>query len=321
MKGIDEMEIFNKLRNIVKKEDDKLKFNILVEEWLENKKISIKESTYYNYVYVINKYITPTFENMIIKELQNYNFNDFVMELMEELSTKTVRDILCILKAILCYANEEYDCNIKISKIKSPKLVQGNVTILSNREKGRLENYCIRVNTLKSMGILICLNTGIRIGELCALKWNNIDLDKKILYVNNTLQRVYDKKQKKTKIIIDVPKTAKSIRQIPISNKLYEILKTIKNKYNDDNFFLTGSSEKFIEPRNYQKYFKNVLRKCRIKSYKFHTLRHTFASNCIEVGMDVKSLSEMLGHSSIEITLNKYVHSNYKLQKKYLEKL
>ena len=93
MKGIDEMGIFNKLRNIVKKEDDKLKFNILVEEWLENKKISIKESTYCNYVYVINKYIIPTFDNMLIEELQNYNFNDFVMELMEELSTKTVRDI------------------------------------------------------------------------------------------------------------------------------------------------------------------------------------------------------------------------------------
>ena len=320
MKGIDKMEIFNKLRNIVNK-NDKLKFNILVEEWLENKKISIKESTYCNYVYSINKYILPRFKNLEIKELQNYNFNDFAIELMEELSTKTVRDILCILKSILCYANEEYDCNIKISKIKSPKLVQGNVTILSNREKGRLENYCIRLNTLKSLGILICLNTGIRIGELCALKWKNIDLDKKILYVNHTLQRVYDKKQKKTKIIIDMPKTAKSIRQIPISNKLYEILKKIKNKYNDDSFFLTGISEKFIEPRNYQKYFKNVLRKCRIKSYKFHTLRHTFASNCIEVGMDVKSLSEMLGHSSVEITLNKYVHSNYKLQKKYLEKL
>lgn len=321
MKGIDEMKILNKLRNIVKKKDDKLKFNILVEEWLENKKISIKESTYCNYVYVINKYIIPTFENMLIEELKNYNFNDFVIELMEELSTKTVRDILCILKAILCYANKEYDCNIKISKITSPKLVQGNVTILSNREKGKLESYCIRINTLKSIGILICLNTGIRIGELCALKWKNIDIDKKILYVNNTLQRIYDNKQKKTRIIIDVPKTIKSIRQIPISNKLYEILKTIKNKYNDDNFFLTGSSEKFIEPRNYQKYFKNVLRKCRIKSYKFHTLRHTFASNCIEVGMDVKSLSEMLGHSSVETTLNKYVHSNYKLQKKYLEKL
>ena len=120
MKGIDEMKILNKLRNIVKKKDDKLKFNILVEEWLENKKISIKESTYCNYVYVINKYIIPTFENMLIEELKNYNFNDFVIELMEELSTKTVRDILCIQKAILCYANKEYDCNIKISKITSP---------------------------------------------------------------------------------------------------------------------------------------------------------------------------------------------------------
>ena len=303
------------------KEDDKLKFNILVKEWLENKKISIKESTYFNYVYVINKYIIAKFENILIEDLKNYNFNDFVIELMSELSTKTVRDIICILKAILCYANEEYNCNIKISKITSPKLIPGNIDIFSNKEKGRLEKYCIRVNTLKSMGILICLNTGIRIGELCALKWKEIDLDKKILYVNNTLQRVYDKTKKKTKIIIDAPKTAKSIRQIPISNKLYERLKKIKNEYNANNFFLTGSSEKFIEPRNYQKYFKNTLRKCKIKSYKFHTLRHTFASNCIEVGMDVKSLSEILGHSSVEITLNKYVHSNYKLQKKYLEKL
>jgi integrase len=263
----------------------------------------------------------PTFENITIEELQNYNFNDFVMELMEKLATKTVRDILCILKAILYYANEEHNYNIKVSKITSPKLVQGNVTILSNKEKGRLENYCIRENTLKSIGIVICLNTGIRIGELCALQWKNIDLDKKILYVKNTLQRIYDNEQKQTKIIIDVPKTAKSIRQIPISNKLYEILKTIEKKYKDNNFFLTGNSEKFVEPRNYQKYFKTILRKCRIKSYKFHTLRHTFASNCIEVGMDVKSLSEMLGHSSVEITLNKYVHSNYKMQKKYLEKL
>jgi integrase len=315
------MELLNKLRNIVKKEDDKLNFNKLVEEWLETKKISIKESTYCNYVYSINKYIMPTFENITIEELQNYNFNDFVMELMEKLATKTVRDILCILKAILYYANEEHNYNIKVSKITSPKLVQGNVTILSNKEKGRLENYCIRENTLKSIGIVICLNTGIRIGELCALQWKNIDLDKKILYVKNTLQRIYDNEQKQTKIIIDVPKTAKSIRQIPISNKLYEILKTIEKKYKDNNFFLTGNSEKFVEPRNYQKYFKTILRKCRIKSYKFHTLRHTFASNCIEVGMDVKSLSEMLGHSSVEITLNKYVHSNYKMQKKYLEKL
>ncbi len=315
------MQLFNKLRDLIKKEDGRMKFKNLVEEWLKIKKISIKESTYCNYVYFIDKYLMPKLGNIAIGELKNFNFNEFIIELMDTLTTKTIRDVICILKAILNYANDEYDCNIKIKKITTPKLVQNNVTILSNREKGRLENYCIRENSLKSVGIVICLNTGLRIGELCALKWKNIDLDKKVIYIKETLQRVYDKTQNKTKVIIDVPKTQKSVRKIPISNKLYEILKVLKKKYNDEDFFLTGRSEKFVEPRNYQKYFKDVLKSCRIKSYKFHTLRHTFASNCVEVGMDIKSLSEILGHSNVEITLNKYVHSSQKLQKKYLEKL
>ena len=217
--------------------------------------------------------------------------------------------------------NEEYDANIKIKKIKSPQLIQEKVEILSNREKGRLENACIRENTLKSIGILVCLNTGLRIGEICVLKWENINLDKNILYVKKTLQRVYNKEERKTKVIIDVPKTISSIRAVPISNKLYEIIKPLKKDYKEEDFLLTGNNEKYSEPRSYQKYFKDILRKCKIKGYKFHTLRHTFSCNCIEVGMDAKSLSELLGHSKVEITLNRYVHSSYKMQKKYLEKL
>ena len=210
---------------------------------------------------------------------------------------------------------------IESKKIKSPKLIQNKIVIISNREKGRLESYCIKENSLKSIGILISLNTGMRLGELCALKWKNIDLYKKVFYVENTLQRVYEHEEKKTKILIDKPKTAKSIRYIPMSNKIYKILKSIKKEYKESDFFLSGDSEKYIEPRNYQKYYKNILKKCKMKSYKFHTLRHTFATNCIEVGMDVKSLSEMLGHSNVQITLDKYVHSSYKMQKKYFEKL
>lgn len=319
---MEQMKLLNKLKkNIVKKGDDKLNFRELVNEWLEIKKISIKESTYCKYVYSINRYIMPTFENIEIEALQNYNFNKFVIELMDELSSKTTRDILCILKSILAYGNEEYNCNLKIKKIKSPKLMQEKVEILSNKERGKLENACIRENSLKSIGILICLNTGLRIGEVCALKWENINLDKKLLFVRKTLQRVYENKENGTKVIIDVPKTINSIRTIPISNKLYEILKPLKKKYKENDFFLTGNNEKFIEPRNYQKFFKQKLKNCKIKSYKFHALRHTFANNCLEVGMDIKSLSEVLGHSSVESTLNKYIHSNYKLQKKYLERL
>ena len=315
------MNLIEKLKNIVKKEDEKLNFKVIADEWLETKKITIKESTYYNYVYFINKYIINILGNMTIEELQNYNFNEFMTELMRTLSNKTIRDILCIVKSILNYANEEYDANIKIRKIKSPQLIQEKVEILSNRERGRLENACIRENTLKSIGILVCLNTGLRIGEICALKWENINLDKNILYVKKTLQRVYNKEERKTKVIIDVPKTISSIRAVPISNKLYEIIKPLKNNYKDEDFFLTGNKEKYFEPRSYQKYFKDILRKCKIRGYKFHTLRHTFSCNCIEVGMDAKSLSEILGHSKVEITLNRYVHSSYRIQKKYLEKL
>lgn len=315
------MKLLNIIKNVLKKEDEKLNFNKLVKEWLEIKKISIKESTYCNYVYSINNYIMPEFENIEIEQLQNYNFSQFTNKLVEKYSSKTTRDILCILKSILAYGNEEYNCNFKLKKIKSPKLMQEKVEILSNREKGKLESSCIKENTLKSFGILICLNTGLRIGEICALKWENINLDKRMLYVKKTLQRVYKDKEKGTKIIIDVSKTISSIRAIPISNKLYEFLKPIKKNYKDEDFFLTGKSEKYIEPRNYQKYFKEKLKQCRIKAYKFHILRHTCANNCLDVGMDIKSLSEMLGHSSVEITLNKYIHSNYKIQKKYLEKL
>lgn len=318
---MNQMNLIKKLKNIVKKEDEKLKFKEIVEEWLEIKKISIKKSTYYNYTYFINKYIMPHFENKRIEELQKYKFNEFITVLMETLSNKTVRDILCILKSILNFANEEYDANIKIKNIRSPQLIQENIEILSNREKGRVENACIRENSLKSIGIVLCLNTGLRIGEICALKWENINLDKSMLYVKKTLQRAYDDTEKRTKVIIDVPKTISSVRAIPISNKLYEILKMIKTNYKDEDFFLTGNKEKYIEPRTYQKYFKDILRKCKIKGYKFHSLRHTFSSNCIEVGMDVKSLSDILGHSKVETTLNLYVHSSHKLQKKYLEKL
>ena len=102
---------------------------------------------------------------------------------------------------------------------------------------------------------------------------------------------------------------------------MYNILIKLKKKYNDEDFFLTGKTDKFIEPRNYQNTFKKILKKCKIKSYNFHILRHTFATNCVGIGMDIKSLSNILGHASVNITLNQYVHSSYKTQKKFLEKL
>lgn len=313
------MILLNNLKKIIKKEDENMKFKKIAKEWIEYKRISIKDSTYYNYLFIIERYLNPKLQNKNITEIQNYN--DYVKELLENLSEKTVRDVIYVLRAILKYYEDEYDCILQIKRINVPKLKKTRIKILSKREKETLEKYCIEKNFLKTLGIIVCLNTGMRVGEICALKWKNIDLENKCIYVEETLQRIYNQNQKKTSIIIDKPKTDCSIRSIPINQKLYEVLKVLKKKYKDDNYFLSGNSKKIVEPRNYQYTFKAILKACKLKKYKFHILRHTFATNCIEVGMDAKSLSEILGHSDVDITLGIYVHSSDKIKKKYLEKL
>ncbi len=310
------------LKNIIIQRSKRITtFEEMVEKWLKIKKIEIKESTFSNYQYIIYKYIMPKLQKKTIVDLSKYNFNDMVSELKQSLAPKTVRDIVCVLKSILCYTEKEINYDLRINKIILPKVNIENVKVFSKREKNKLENYCLKQNNTKELGVVICLNTGLRIGEICALKWNNIDLDRKIIYVNETMERIYNKKSHKTKLITDKPKTQNSIREIPISNKLYQILKPLKKQYEETDFFLTGESTKYIEPRNYDYIYKRILKKCKIKPYKFHTIRHTFATDCIEVGMDVKALSEILGHSSVNVTLNRYVHSSYKMKKKFLEKL
>lgn len=313
------MKFFKNLRKCINKEEKEVYFEIISKEWLDYKKVSIKNSTYYNYLFIIEKYLNPEFKNKDIKTIQNYNY--YVKKLQERLSSKTIRDIINVLKSILKYYETEYNCILQVKKINVPKIEKRKLKILTNKEKEQLENYCFEQNTLKTLGIVLCLNTGMRLGEICALKWENIDLVNKCIYIEKTLQRVYNQQNKNSNIIIDKPKSDFSIRSIPINKKVYGILKNLKKMFNDNDYFLSGKSNKIIEPRNYQYTFKLILKKCKLKSYKFHILRHTFATNCIEVGMDAKSLSEILGHSDVNITLSTYVHSSDEIKKKYLEKL
>lgn len=296
-------------------------FEQIVYEWLGYKRIMIKESTLSSYRYYINKYLFPYMQNMSVEEMIKYDYNKIILELSQKLSAKTVKDISCILKSVLKYIENEYECKTKMDKINLPKNIRNNVVIFSEKEKAKLERYCLKENSVKAIGIIICLNTGLRIGEVCALKWEDIDMDKKIIYIRHTLERVYDFEKNVTKLILDIPKTQNSIREIPISNKLYEILKKVKKRHKGKDFFLSETNNKAIEPRNYEYYYKRILKKCKIRPYKFHTIRHTFATECIKVGMDIKTLSEILGHSNVDITLNIYVHSSYEIKKKYLEKL
>ena len=319
LKGVKKMKILNKLKQIIKKEDEKMNFEKISMEWLNYKKNSIKNSTYCNYLFIIKNYLNPEFKSKSIENIGDYNY--YVQKLQEKLSSKTIRDIINVLKAILKYYEDEYDCVLQVKRINIPRLEKRKLKILSHYEKEKLEKYCIEKGTLKTLGIIICLNTGMRVGEICSLKWRNIDLENKYIYIESTVERVYDGQKRNSNIIIDKPKSDCSIRNIPVNQKIYEILKSMRKKYKDEDYFLSGKSDKLVEPRNYQYTFKSILYKCKLKPYKFHILRHTFATNCIEVGMDAKSLSEILGHSDVNITLGIYVHSSDKIKKKYLEKL
>ena len=293
----------------------------IIDEWLNYKKITLKESTYYRYIYMINQYIIPHFNNIEMEELQSYDFNLFIAELVKVLNPTSTKNVVSLLKSILTYSEKKYGYKFNFDFVSLPKVHKKDLKVLSQKEKERLEKYCVKNNTLKHIGIIICLNTGLRIGEICALKWDCIDLEKRILSVKFTMQRIYNKLDKTTKISIDVPKSETSVRIIPISTKLYNILKPLKKQYSRNCYFLSGSAQKYIEPRTYQRMFENCVKKCKINDFHFHSLRHTFASDCVNIGMDTKSLSEVLGHNDIKITLKTYVHSSLKSKKKYLERL
>ena len=263
------MKIAEKIkRNKARK---RVRFIDLRNEWLINKKIEIKESTYSNYAYTTRKYLIPTFKNLTIKELERYDYSTFVEKLVENLSPKTTEDIVIKLKSILNYANDVYGASISEKKIKSPKVHNEPLKILSRKECERLEKTCKEDNSLQSIGILIALETGLRIGEICALKWKNVDVENRVIKVRQTLQRIYREESElkaeekienkndsksyeannkartsRTKILMNTPKSENSIRNIPINDKLYRVLIQYKKTLNDEDFVLTGSKKNIM---------------------------------------------------------------------------
>ena len=308
------------LQTVTKEEE--MTFGELAEEWLLYKKHQIKESSYFRYKYLIDKYLDEILSEVLVRDMENIDLNRMVEDLLKKYSTRTVKNIVLQLKSVLSYAEKKYKYDFQLELLISPKVNYKTVTTLKKEEETLLKEYCSKSKEFRDIGLLVCMYTGMRIGEICALTWKDIDLENNLIYINRTMERIYVG-NKKTIIFIGDPKSKSSVRAIPIVNKLSRLLMRLKTKYHFENnvFLLSGSNKKFIEPRNYQYWFKRRLEKLKISSYKFHILRHTFATNCIRIGMDVKSLSEILGHSSVTVTLNRYVHSSYDVQKKYLEKL
>lgn len=292
-------------------------FNEVCNNWLEFKKCSNKISTISTYMKSIGKNISPALGDLDCNDLSEYDIVKYINGLnQKDLSDKYKQDIIVILKSIIKYGNVAGIFNLNLGLIPCPRASDKRVEVLTQVEIQNIIEYMENHPSYKNIGIYIGLYTGMRLGEICALRWEDIDLLEQKIYVNKTIQRVYIE-EGKTKVVVLKPKTDNSIREIPISINLKKIL--IKENMKAG-YILTGTS-KYLEPRCLQKYFKKVALESHCQKTHFHILRHTFATQCIECGVDVKSLSEILGHASVNITLNKYVHSSFDTKVKQLKKL
>ncbi len=284
-------------------------FKELADQWFESIVHNVKESTYSNYFMKLEKHILPCFGTVKYERMTVKILNDFIAEkLRSGLSPKYVSDICRVIKSITKFAHTRLGYADKAELLSLPKCEKKERKMLSVSQQNLLISYLSKSASTSDLGVFIAAVTGIRIGELCALQWSDIDLEKRIITVTKTMQRIKNiGGRTATKIVITLPKSRTSERELPIPEILFSRLKSMKKS--DDNYILTGEKI-FSEPRTMQYRFKSILKKLNLPSVNFHSLRHMFATRCIAAGADVKTLSELLGHSSVEMTLNRYVHSS-----------
>lgn len=294
----------------------------IINLWEADKRNYVKRSSYSVYRLLIANHIRPSFGEMT--DIAESDVQNFVMQkLTNGLSQKTTKDILVVLKMILKFAAKQKWLEGKQFDIQFPtKHEKSFVEVLSRSNQKKVMNYVKEHLTFKNLGILLCLSGGIRIGEVCALSWQDVDVDNGIIRVNKTLQRIYslEDSHRKTELVLDSPKTKNSIREIPMSSDLIRLLKPIRKMMNPGFFVLTNSL-KPTEPRTYRIYYKKLMQRLEMPDLKFHSLRHSFATRCIESKCDYKTVSVLLGHSDISTTLNLYVHPNLEQKKKVIEQM
>lgn len=289
------------------------------DDWLNSVKIRCKSTTYSKYRSICNLHIIPFIGKKKIGDLTTSDVAELI-EAKSKLSVSVRRYILCVLKMILEYAaGEGYVNHVNLKAIKL-RAVSKAIPVLSPSEQHKLSDFLIRSDTFCSLGIYLCLCTGLRLGEICALKLSNISFESAMLFVSGTLQRVSaDCGPTKTRVVVSSPKTQNSKRTIPINQKLLKLIEHRFKGLPQNTYILSGSNEHFIEPRTLENRFKKCLSSCGIGYVNFHVLRHTFATRCIENGMDIKTLSEILGHSCVNITLQRYVHSSEELKRRSMD--
>lgn len=305
-------------------------FGQILQLWMENNKLRLKGGTINKYQNLIDSHILPELGSALISELDATNINKFLNKMLVSgkingvggLSPSYVRSMAIVINAAIKFAVDEGLCSPLKSSICKPVSEKKEFPVLDKKTQQQFETFLLKNLDLTKAGIFISLHTGMRIGEVCALSWEDIDLNQNVIHIRHTIARVRKSSfssDSTTKLIIDSPKTKSSLRDIPISSKLLPVILEIRQISSAG--FVISENNSFVHPRTYETRYHKTLKECNIEKINYHALRHTFATRCIEAGVDVKSLSEILGHGNVSVTLNTYVHSSMEMKRNQLEKL
>jgi integrase len=294
--------------------DGKTKLNDFLDEWLETVMHgNVRYATWAAYGGYINNHIKRLIGDVPLDELTPPLLQKFIHDLTEEgrIGARTIGIVVTTLKSTLLYAEDcDYIMKSPCRRLKLPRVEEEEVVVFANDEQTRIERAVANSDDKRHIGILLTLYTGVRIGELCALKWENVDFNERVIYVKASLSRTATDKgsKRKTEMKPQEPKTKKSKRSIHLPNFLVKILRELK-KTSDSEYVFSGPTGKFVHPRTMQVLYKKLLASIGIRYIKFHGLRHTFATRAIETNADVKTISVTLGHTNAMITINRYTHS------------
>ena len=300
------------------------RFSFYCDEWLRMRRPKVKESTYIKYDAALRKHIKPKLGGCLPLGMTTGLIDSFTDELLfeDELAPKTVHDVLAVLHGILKYTAACFSGCFPAIEINYPKLSKKEMRVLSREEQMRFVSYLLEDMDPCKFGVLLTLFTGVRIGELCALRWGNLSVKEQTLRIDATLQRLRDTTAagtSRTRVVIGTPKSDTSVRTIPITDYTAALCGRM-DPHSPAAYVLTGT-EAYMEPRALQYRMEKYTRDCGLEGVHFHTLRHTFATRAVEVGFEIKSLSEILGHATTTITLERYVHSSLTLKRDNMKKL
>lgn len=309
----------------------RMPFGNAAQLWLQTKKKEWKPGTYAFYCQLVTKYIIPCLQDIAIDKINNQIMEEFAMRVRGQkpdkpLSNNYLFQICATVCRIMAFVNKKYEVNLSIpNNPVTRKKNGGQVELPDEHSLILLEKYLIsHCQEDTCLGILIAFHTGIRIGELSALKWKDINVDEGIVSIRRNLIRIKGDKNGffdgtgATQIVEQAPKTFDSVRMIPLPPKIVTILRVYKKP--DTEYVISGVKNPWAEPRTIQYRFKRILAKCNLEYFNFHMLRHSFATRCVSMGLDIKSLSELLGHSDVKVTLNLYVHSTMQQKRKLMER-